>query len=316
MLRCCLLFGTLLLLTGCGKDSPAPNENGSDKEVANSSEASRETPQVASNRAGTSAENSQVTKPVTIKPLKLGALGGGNASPAGTSGKSSPGGDTMNSVLEAMQPLQVFLGQWNTTTKSMGAGSASWVWDFRTDKSQPALVMSTKGHPYFESVRLTFRTDKQKFQLTAQDKDKQQRTYEGEFIEPPDMIIGDSGKPEPRFEMMLVEVGNEEARKLVGVKLTQRDRNRAWMEVFQRAGKDIRLQDNVTSQRDGTSFAISDSDYGEKECIVSQGLGTMTVTYQGRTFYVCCSGCQSAFTDDPTFWINKAEDRKKAEKKE
>jgi hypothetical protein len=89
-----------------------------------------------------------------------------------------------------------------------------------------------------------------------------------------------------------------------------------WMEVFQKSGSATRLQDNVTSQRDGTSFAVSDTDYGDKECIVSQGLGTMTVTYMGRTYYVCCSGCQSAFTDDPTFWINKAEVRKKNEGKE
>ena len=115
--------------------------------------------------------------------------------------------------------------------------------------------------------------------------------------------------------MMLTEVGNEDARKLVGVKLTQRDRNRMWMEVYQRSGKNLRLQDNVASQRDGTSFALAETNYGDRECIVSQGLGTMTVSYMGRTYYVCCSGCQAAFNDDPTFWINKALERKKAEKK-
>ncbi|MCA9068864.1 MAG: hypothetical protein KDA84_08080, partial [Planctomycetaceae bacterium] len=215
----------------------------------------------------------------------------------------------------AMQPLQVFLGQWNTTTRNMGAGSAKWVWDFKTDKSQPALVMSTKDHPYFESVRLTFLTDQQKYQLTAIDKEKQKRTYQGKFTEELHYITGDTGKPEPRFEMMLDEVGNEDARKLVGVKLAQRDRNRMWMEVFRRVGKTTQKQDTVANQREGTSFAVSDTDYGDRECIVSQGLGTTTVTYMGRTFYVCCSGCQAAFNDDPTFWINKAEERKKTEKK-
>jgi hypothetical protein len=222
----------------------------------------------------------------------------------------------MDSVVEAMQSLQVFLGQWNTTTRNMGAGTAKWVWDFQTDKSQPALVMSAKDHPYFESVRLTFLTDKQKFQLAAKDKENEQRIYEGEFTEQPHTVTGDTGKPEPRFEMLLAEVGNEDARKLVGVKLTLREKNRMWMEVLQKSGTTTRVQGNVASQREGTSFAVSDTDYGDKECIVSQGLGTMEITYMGRTYYVCCSGCQSAFTDDPAFWINKAADRKKSEDKE
>ncbi len=174
--------------------------------------------------------------------------------------------------------------------------------------------MSTKDHPYFETARLTFLTDRQKFELTAKDKDGKQRTYEGEFTEKPHFEAGEGGKLEPHFEMMFAEVGNEEARKLVGVRLTQRNRNRMWMEVFQQSGKNLRLQDNVASQREGTSFALAETNYGDRECIVSQGLGTMTVSYMGRTYYVCCSGCQAAFNDDPLFWINKALERKKAKK--
>jgi hypothetical protein len=314
MIRCSLHLAMMLLLAGCGKDSPAPKENRSEQPAAKASDTPTETAAAHSSAENASAA-SPASQPASKRSISLGALGGGKSSSENGSSKSAAGDDRMNSVLGAMQPLQVFLGQWNTTTRSMGAGSAKWVWDFQTDKSQPALVMSTKDHPYFESARLTFLADKQKFQLTAKDNENQVRLYEGEFTEQPHFVTGDGGKPEPRFEMMLAEVGNGEARKLVGVKLSQRDRNRAWMEVFQRSGKTIRLQDNVTSQRDGTSFAISDAAYGDKECIVSQGLGTMTVSYQGRTYSVCCSGCQAAFNDDPAFWINKAEERKKAEKK-
>jgi hypothetical protein len=304
-----LLFGI-----GCGKDAPAPKENNTEQ-TAKSPASSQEAAFPGNAQASNSKDGSTSPKPVSIKPLSLGSLGGNKNTKANGTTSTDAGESQMDSVVEALQPFQVFLGQWNTTTKSMGAGKANWVWDFKTDKSQPALVMSTKDHPYFETARLTFLTDKQKFQLTAQDKEKQKRTYEGEFTEQPHEVTGDTGKPEPQFEMMLSEVGNTEARKLVGVKLTLREKNRMWMEVFQKSGKTIRPQDNVASQREGTSFAVSDTDYGDKECIVSQGLGVTEVTYMGRTYYVCCSGCQSAFNDDPTFWINKAEERKKTEEK-
>ena len=309
-----VLLSIVLAVSGCGEQNP-PGADSSDPAGAKSAKASPQTAQSANEAERSTPAEPPAAKPANVPSIRLGSLGGGTGSSANRPSQSSPGDQTLDSVLEAMQPLQVFLGEWNTTTRTMGAGSARWVWDFQTDKSQPALVMSTKDHPYFEFVRLTFLTEKQKFQLQAKDKEKLDRLYEGEFTEQPHFIAGDSGKPEPRFEMMLTEVGNDDARKLVGIKLSQRDRNRAWMEVFQRSGKSIRIQDNVTSQRAGTSIAASDTSYGEKECIVSQGLGVMTVTYQGRAFYVCCSGCQSAFNDDPTFWINKAAERKKAEQK-
>lgn len=313
MFRSTIILGilNLFVLMGCGKTPPEPSQNDSD---GNAAKSPTSTGQQTNPKTKSPAPSPVAKKTPEFKPLTLGALGGSNSTRGGSS-KAKSAEETLDNVLDAMQPLQVFLGQWNTTTRTMGAGSAKWVWDFKTDKSQPALVMSTKDHPYFETVRLTFLTDKQKYQLTAQDKDKQQRMYLGKFTEELHYITGDSGKPEPRFEMMLDEVGNEDARKLVGVKLTQRDRNRMWMEVYRRVGKSSQKQDNVTSQRAGTSFAVSDTDYGDKECIVSQGLGTTTVSYMGRTFYVCCSGCQAAFNDDPTFWINKAEERKKSEKK-
>jgi YHS domain-containing protein len=34
------------------------------------------------------------------------------------------------------------------------------------------------------------------------------------------------------------------------------------------------------------------------------------VTHNGRTYYVCCTGCQAAFNENPEYWIAKAEERK------
>jgi hypothetical protein len=70
--------------------------------------------------------------------------------------------------------------------------------------------------------------------------------------------------------------------------------------------------DTIHSQREGTSFALSDTDYGDKTCIISQGLGTIAVSYQGRSYWVCCTGCKAAFEDEPERWIAKWEAMKKS----
>jgi YHS domain-containing protein len=51
---------------------------------------------------------------------------------------------------------------------------------------------------------------------------------------------------------------------------------------------------------------LSDTDYGEKTCIISQGLGTISVSHNGKTYWVCCTGCKAAFDADPEKWIAKA----------
>ena len=35
------------------------------------------------------------------------------------------------------------------------------------------------------------------------------------------------------------------------------------------------------------------------ECIVSGGEASMTVSYNGKTYYVCCSGCRDEFNANP-----------------
>jgi hypothetical protein len=49
--------------------------------------------------------------------------------------------------------------------------------------------------------------------------------------------------------------------------------------------------------RAGTKLASGNA--GERQCIVTGGLGTIKVTHEGKTYYVCCEGCKQAFDSDP-----------------
>jgi hypothetical protein len=46
-------------------------------------------------------------------------------------------------------------------------------------------------------------------------------------------------------------------------------------------------------------------------CIVSGGLGKITVSYKGKTYYVCCSGCRDAFSDQPEKYVKEWEAKQK-----
>jgi YHS domain-containing protein len=60
--------------------------------------------------------------------------------------------------------------------------------------------------------------------------------------------------------------------------------------------------------RDGESLGAgaASSTSEPAKCIVTGGAASTTVSYQGRTFPVCCSGCRDQFNDNPEKYLKKA----------
>ena len=58
-----------------------------------------------------------------------------------------------------------------------------------------------------------------------------------------------------------------------------------------------RRQFEIGMTREGARLASGNA--GERECIVTGGLGTIPVTHAGKTYSVCCEGCKQAFDSDP-----------------
>ncbi len=61
--------------------------------------------------------------------------------------------------------------------------------------------------------------------------------------------------------------------------------------------------------KEGVAFAESGD--GDRECIVSGGRGTMAVSYEGKTYYVCCTGCRDEFKEDPKKYVLAWEAKRK-----
>lgn len=52
--------------------------------------------------------------------------------------------------------------------------------------------------------------------------------------------------------------------------------------------------------REGTTIALGD---GQPKCVVTGGLGEIEVTVNGKTVFVCCSGCRDALLEDPDAFL-------------
>jgi YHS domain-containing protein len=60
--------------------------------------------------------------------------------------------------------------------------------------------------------------------------------------------------------------------------------------------------------RQGVSFAAGESG---PVCIVTEGRGTISVSYKGKSYYVCCTGCRDLFNENPESVLAEAAQRKK-----
>jgi YHS domain-containing protein len=58
--------------------------------------------------------------------------------------------------------------------------------------------------------------------------------------------------------------------------------------------------------KEGESFAAGAAAADLPKCILTGGAATMTVSYQGKSYPVCCSGCRDEFNENPEKYAKKA----------
>ncbi len=310
----------LTLLVGCQQSQPTPEPSNAQSETVAESENSGE-------------QNSPVTAAPVPNPvesteeplpdLPVISFGGGGADPAPTAGgmkAKSPGKPQAGTeaIIAQLKDLQVLLGTWRGITQKEYDGfkavdETEWVWDFQSQPEQPALVMESDKSPYYRKASLTYQPAEDNYLLTLTGPEGEETKLVGLFSEEITDETGDNGKPQRSYKLTFTETAlSDDDGQALQLVLNQKNNDRYMLEVYrQRRGADRFFRvDTVSTQREGTSLAQIDEGYGEKTCIISGGLGTITVSHNGQTYYVCCTGCKAAFEDDPERWIARAEEQK------
>jgi YHS domain-containing protein len=204
---------------------------------------------------------------------------------------------------EALASFNDLIGEWRGVGmprrgSNVGAWfeTAEWVWDF--EEKAPALRYDVKTGQLLETARLTWDPAQKQFHLKAKLPDETTREYAGRLDENKKLVL----------ESAADEVGTSHR-----ITVTQLNEKRTLVLHEKRTGQGLYSRvAEVGYTRSGTSLAVEGA--GELECVVTGGKGTMPVSYQGKTYYVCCSGCKQAFDDDPAGIIAEYE-KKLAERK-
>jgi YHS domain-containing protein len=209
-------------------------------------------------------------------------------------------------VLQRLQEVQDVVGTWTGSGK--GARSEGWNervecrWQFDRKKGTTAIVFTFRPDakatdaPLLEQATLTFDPAKSTYVLTV----RQGRDDGGAPL-----IF--EGKPKSKTNLIFERVEKGQAKDALDrldLKILN-DGDRLVYSFHRRLGasRKFRPYAQVGLNREGASLAAHEPT-GPK-CIVTGGAGTMTVTYNGQSYFVCCSGCREVFLEDPEKFLAK-----------
>lgn len=205
---------------------------------------------------------------------------------------------------ELLQPLNGLVGLWNASGSPEGTREEKqkghWIetldlqWKFKGDDAW-LEVKFDKGK-YFTKGEI--RADKEANRFTLKLETTAQETW---------LFRGTLKEPTLVFER--IDDKTKESQKLT-FSLLHENRIIYRFEVKPNGKTFFTKLYTVGATKDGEEFAKIG--VSERECVVSGGTGTSTVTYKGKTYYVCCSGCRDEFNANPEKYV-AAFEKKRAE---
>jgi hypothetical protein len=219
----------------------------------------------------------------------------------------APAAEGKRSPRKALKPLQDLIGSWRCTGTPTGTReerdrgfwqeTIAWQWQFKG--SDAWLRGDIEKGKWYSRLELRYLPDSDRYQLKAVTLSKDEEKYEGKLENRRLTLQRQDAKSKQTQQLVLSLLHFN--RYLFRYDVKPADKS-VFSQVYQ-----------VGATKNGVAFAGGDD---RPECIVSGGLGTMPVTYKGKTYYVCCTGCRDAFKEDPEKYIKEFEESKKKKKAE
>lgn len=209
--------------------------------------------------------------------------------------------DTKDESKKALQEVGEFVGEWKGNGEAkQGGKNTLWKetlnlgWKFKDGDSW--IILKVTDGKFVSKGELRYDAEKKLYTLTVTDAAKKETVYDGKL---------EKGK----LVLTNKDAATGDVRRLSLFTLSEGSRM-TWQSEIQTKGKGLFATEyKVTASNTAESFAGGG---GKKPvCVVTGGLGTMSVSYMGKTYYVCCSGCRDEFNADSKKYVEEFEKKNK-----
>jgi YHS domain-containing protein len=219
------------------------------------------------------------------------------------------GGDdsSLRDIPKTFAPFEYLVGRWKGTgvPKEKSAQqfrgwteTHAWAWIF--EKGKPVgLSVTIEGGRIFSDGKLIYDSARQKYRLEATD------------VKPAGGRIAFEGTlgNGPVKELVLDRVGPSAKSGKVRLRIWPNPnfiRYTMKQERQEPGAVQLSPATEVGLTKEGESLAGGGTAADGPKCIVTGGAATMTLTFQGKTFPICCTGCRDEFNESPEKYLKKA----------
>ncbi|HWB00010.1 MAG TPA: hypothetical protein VG713_16030 [Pirellulales bacterium] len=198
-----------------------------------------------------------------------------------------PPHDPLAQAKATLGPWQPYVGRWRGVGQpqrgsSRGAWSerSAWKWNFADGDA--AIMFTVEGGKHYTAGRIVAGAKHDTFDLQLTRTDATIDRFVGS--------LADHGQ---------ATFNAAEPETAVAARITFRqvaEGDRMLMLLERRTGDAFNRLAEIGYTREGSDFAKGAA---QPECVVTGGAGTIAVEFEGKTYYVCCSGCRDLFNEKP-----------------
>ena len=213
---------------------------------------------------------------------------------------------TKKTPKQALQAFNNLIGSWRCTGEPEGTRAeklkgfwteaVAWEWRFKGGDAWLSLAFDKGKH--FKTGELRPVPGKEAFRLTLVTASGATQTFEGPLAA-------------KRLAVERQDPATQERQRLV-FSFLHANRYLMSYEARKPDGTAFAKQWQIGATKRGVPFAGPGDGY--PECVVSGGRGTIAVSYKGKTYYVCCTGCRDEFKDNPEKYLKEYEAKKAKQK--
>lgn len=193
------------------------------------------------------------------------------------------------SSIDALREYNGLIGGWRGVGQPKRASQqGAWqekavaVWELKPKST--GIRLNVEAGKQWKSALLGYDDKSKKFTLKVTLLDDATREYQGQLEDK---------------RLVLESAADAKTNEIHRLTLTTLNENRLTL-LFEKRPEQQSFYSRVAEvgyQREGTRLAAAST--SGPVCVVTGGLGTIAVMHQGKTYYVCCTGCRDAFNDDP-----------------
>lgn len=204
-------------------------------------------------------------------------------------------------VPEAFAPFEYLIGGWKgtevPTANRLKGGEVghSWAWKFQKGKVE-GLSATFTGSKLLAKGELTYDESKKRYDFRAADPEGKPVAYAG--------ALDPGGKMLVLKREGLDGEGNEGQ---LTLRLNDNQiRYTLWFDSKKpKVARYARAYESGLT-KEGESFASGANANALPKCIITGGSASLTVSYGGKTYPVCCTGCVAEFEADPEKYVKLA----------